>query len=55
MTADAITIDKLAVCCYICREQDSSKNRALWDTGADLSYRRRLLADTDEEQSAEKI
>ena len=35
---DAITFDKPADCCYICREQDRSKNEPLWDTDASLSY-----------------
>ena len=38
---DAVTINKPADWCYICREQDRSKNGPLWDTRAGLSYRRR--------------
>ena len=49
VTVDAITIDKPADWCYICREQHRSKNGFLWNTGVGLSCRRRRLPDTDEE------
>ena len=52
--ADAVTV-KPVDWCYICCQQDKSKNGPLWNTGAGLSYRLRRLADTDVELSAGNI